>query len=362
MQNEMESPPTGETGAFGEKEQEISKPKSKTVWIILAVVIILAIGVGAGYFLTKNNGEKISDENIIPMEKNIDKKGVDPNQYSWSTMKEGPYKDKVSYATGKSLTSWTDSKKILVEHASVPDVVYKDNVLYIYFVDVSKDGIPEQLGLIKSADKGKTWSEKVNIKIDGLGDKVAVDPAPFLLDDGRIRLYYFDISKTMTEGTKDNSMYSAVSSDGINFKEESGVRFKYDSIYDPDVIKVGDSWRMYVGYAAINNEPKVISATSADGLKFEYEGMALDKNSIPNAVFENNTYYLFTGGINISTSKDGKTFTQTSNRFDPGKLAADPGVAKIGEGEYFMVYKTKDFENSQGTTPANPTPNNNPMN
>lgn len=68
--------------------------------------------------------------------------------------------------------------------------------------------------------------------------------------------------------------------------------------------------------------------------------LALTGGGIPDVVLENGTYYLFTGGIDISTSADGKTFTKTTSRFDSGGLTADPGVVKLPNGEYFMIYKT----------------------
>ncbi|MCL5410908.1 MAG: hypothetical protein M1324_03610 [Patescibacteria group bacterium] len=333
-------------------DSEVKKQKKGFWWIWILVIPILVIAGVVWYLGTiKKEAEKTVDTttaNSVGQTKNSNDK-KNQNQYNWSTMDKGPYRDKVSYATGTSLTSWTNSNKILAEHASVPDAIVKDGIIQIYFVDVSEDGKAERIGHLQSSDNGKSWSDKSIISIKGLGDKVAVDPSPYLLDDGKIRLYYFDISKTMSEGLENNAMYSAISTDGINFTEEEGVRFKYRAIFDPDVIKVGGVWRMYVG----TDDQKVLSATSSDGLTFTYEGVALSDGAIPNVVYENNIYYLFTGtgGISISTSKDGKTFTKTSNRFDSGGLTADPGVVKLGENNYFMVYKTAD-------SMSKPTPQN----
>lgn len=324
-------------------EQVISNKNKSYLWFwILAVLVLVASGVF--WFLGSHKNDKtagsltsgIDEKNEIAGTKKG--KPADPNQYNWSTMSQGPYHDRVSYATGTSLTKWTDAGKILAEHASVPDAIVNDKIIHLYFVDVTEDGKPEQIGHLSSSDNGVTWGAKTIVTIEGLGNKAAVDPAPFLLDDGRIRLYYFDISTTKTGGTKNNTIYSAISTDGINFVEEAGTRFTYADIYDPDVIKVDGIWRMYVGTAS----QKVLSATSTDGLSFTYEGVAFSGGSIPNVVYENGTYYLFTGGIEISTSKDGKTFTKTADRFDSGKLTADPGVAKLGENSYFMTYKTDD--------------------
>jgi hypothetical protein len=268
----------------------------------------------------------------------------DPIRYSWSTMNEGPYHDRISYATSTDLLNWRDSGKIIAQHASVPDVLYRDGKLYVYFVDVTTDGYAERIGVLISADAGKTWGEREFVSIKGIGQKAGVDPSPYLLDDGRIRLFYFDIAEARKPESKGrlikNKIYSAISDDGINFIEEEGIRLEHEGIYDPTVIKISENlWRMYVGN---QDGQKVFSAISTDGLEFKYEGIAFTGGAIPDVIFEYGKYYLFTGGVNIATSEDGITFKGTGKRFDSGKLTADPGVVKIGENNFFMVYKTKE--------------------
>ena len=338
------------------EQQPITSPsnsKSTLLWVVIIVLVLVVIAAAVYIFgLKKSDSSKdlaMQTEDSITGDdaSSSSKKPAKEEEFLWSKMDKGPYHDSISYATGVSLTSWKDSDKVLAEHASVPDVLLKEGVLYIYFVDVSEDGKPEQIGLLKSSDNGTTWGQKQIINISGLGSKIAVDPAPYLMEDGRIRLYYFDISTTKTEGLQNNAIYSAISDDGVNFTQETGTRFKYPAIFDPCVIKIGDVWRMYVG----TDDQKVLSATSSDGLIFDYEGVALTGGAIPNVVYENGTYYLFTGGIDISTSKDGKTFTKTSSRFDSGALTADPGVVKLGDKNYFMTYKTKPLETAVGPAP-----------
>lgn len=267
------------------------------------------------------------------------------NQYNWSTMNEGPYNDQISFATGTDLLNWTDTQEVLCEHCSVGDAVYKDGVIYFYFVDVSTDGIKEQVGLITSEDNAQTWSDKQIIEIEGLGNKAAVDPAPFITDDGKIRLYYFDIeegrsNKTPSYVPMQTKIYSAISDDGINFSEEDGVRFKFSGIFDPDVIKVDNAYRMYVGNTS---GQQVLSASSEDGLNFSYEGIAYNGSAIPEAFYDGEQYYLYTGGIEIATSADGKEFAKTENRFESeiDKHTADPSVIQLDDESYILFYKTK---------------------
>lgn len=264
-------------------------------------------------------------------------------EYQWSTSKQGPYRDRVSYATGSDPLTWTDSGRILAEHASVPGAVVKDGEIFVYFVDVSEDGKAEQLGLIRSRDDGKTWTEKQIITIQGVGSRVPVDPAPFLLDDGRIRLYYYDIdwSRSVLLQPSVNMVYSAISADGVQFTQEEGKRIALpDGAVDPDIVKVGDTWLLYAGDPERN---LVYWADSGDGRDFTYEGIVYQGGAVPDVFYENGTYYLYTAGIEIATSRDGENFTKTGKRFgsslDP--LTADPSVVKLGEGRYLLFYKTK---------------------
>ncbi|NQV13112.1 MAG: exo-alpha-sialidase [Parcubacteria group bacterium] len=274
----------------------------------------------------------------------------DCQRYNWPN-REGPYNNKISYATGTDLLSWTDSEETIAEHASVPGAVYRDGIIYVYFVDVSEECYPEALGLIKSTDNGATWSAKETAYIKDLGTKVTADPAPILLDDGRIRIYYFDISATPEPG-EDFKIYSAISQDGVNFIQEDGIRFSNPGTLDPDVIKVGATWRLYTG--DIEND-STISATSTDGLNFTKEGTAFSGGAVPDVFYQDDTYYLYTAGINIATSPDGKSFTDTGKSFrtQMGVITADPSVIELDDESYLMLYKYQEGA-PQGPGPGEP--------
>jgi len=299
--------------------------------LMLIVVVLMMI---SSVFLAGCN------ENTPPSDNN---KMNDDGQYDWSKMDGGPYGDSVSYATSTDLLNWIDSGEILASHASVPGAIYKDGVIYLYFVDFSQDGIAERTGLLKSEDNGTTWSDITYVVWSGVGDKVPVDPCPFVLDDGSIRIYYFDIEEGRSDisAGKLNKIYSATSSDGINFAQDSGVRFSNIDVYDPDVIKVDDTWHMYVGNL---EENKVVSATSSNGLDFTEEGTAYSGGVVPDVFYKDDLFYLYTVGIDISTSTDGSTFTKTSYRFESSinPLTADPSVIELDDGTYMMFYKTRE--------------------
>jgi hypothetical protein len=322
----------------------------KIFYIVIPIIILTIIASFAIFFKYFFRGGK-QIKNINETTTNIPTKETDSknvkifnsNQFNWSTMTEGPYYDKVTYATSTDLINWTASSVILAEHASVPGAVIKDGVIYAYFVDVSENGLPEQLGMVSSSDNGKTWTNRQILTIDGLQNRAPADPNPVLLDDGQIRLYYFDINEARLNKPENNikptnKIYSAVSSNGINFRQEEGVRFQRQEIFDPDVNLFNGLWYLYGGDAEGN---KVIVATSRDGLTFEEKGVAYTGGAVPDVFKTDSQYYLFTAGIDIAISSDPFLFSRSGKFFRDFQypITADPSVVELKDKNYLMIYK-----------------------
>lgn len=312
---------------------------------IVLIIAVLALGIFIGFVFLLGDEEESCGSAANPCPSSVPTAPRD--LYGWSTANQGPYEDRISYATSSDLVVWKDSGVILADHASVPGAVVKDGTVYLYFVDVSTDGIPERLGLRTSTDGGTTWSAKQFIRLEGAGNRVPVDPAPLLLEDGRIRLYYVDIAplRQPLSGVTLTDVYSAVSADGVTFTQEPGQRFSHIAGFDPDVVKVGDTWRMYVGDPGANT---VFSAVSDDGLTFTLEpstdvGEAYVGGSVPDVWFENGTYTMFVAGIDVAASADGKTFVKTPYGFHStlGGMTADPSVVQLPDNSYVLFYKNK---------------------
>lgn len=103
------------------KNQDISSEQSQSpqqypwIWIIV-IIILLAVAAGAFYFLTKNSSDDkgtMVTGNYIEMPDLDRPKKDSKQQYNWSTMQQGPYKDKISWATSTDLLKWTDQQTIL---------------------------------------------------------------------------------------------------------------------------------------------------------------------------------------------------------------------------------------------------------
>jgi hypothetical protein len=118
---------------------------------------------------------------------------------------------------------------------------------------------------------------------------------------GKYRMYYS--AEPETPGFK-GQVYSAVSSDGIKWTEESGTRMEWTTF--PSVIKLPDGkYRMY-----FQNQNVIKSATSSDGISWTQEpgtrvdatnsvGLALDNVAAPTIAKIGNEYVMvYRGDIN----------------------------------------------------------------
>ena len=102
----------------------------------------------------------------------------------------------------------------------------------------------------------------------------------------RFRLYFHSYSHPLLMAPDaENHIVSAVSSDGLSFVEEPGVRIAQDgplqtfAVYAPEVVRLGSGgWRMY--YAGWQTDPvlgRIFSATSQDGLAWARDaGVSVD--------------------------------------------------------------------------------------
>ena len=93
-------------------------------------------------------------------------------------------------------------------------------------------------------------------------------------DEVGYRLYFHRNKLGGTEAEQRSDIMSAVSTDGLTFEEETGVRITQETelesgtVYAPEVLRLGDgTYRMY--YAGWTKDPvrgRILSATSNDGL------------------------------------------------------------------------------------------------
>jgi hypothetical protein len=248
------------------------------------------------------------------------------------------FKDQVFYATSADGLAWSVGT-LLSEKASVPEVIRTSKgVIWAYWVDFSTATGPstEKIGVARSGD-GKAWEKLGMVQFSNIGNIVPVDPDVIELDDGRLRMYFYDIAVREIE----HPIYSALSSDGINYLLEPGVRFKAENIYDPDVIRLKDGrYRMY-----LNNDGRITSAASSDGLVFTADGgMRLQERGagVPGSIVLADgsiRLYACVKGISAYKSADGLNFDLERESVIRGSgVLCDPSVTAMLNG-YLMLYK-----------------------
>jgi hypothetical protein len=226
--------------------------------VVIGVIIVIVLAVGLGYFF-------LAVQKPVPPENTPSGPfpSYSPTTSSTMTTTPGPpgLPHRVLSAASTDGLVWVKDNRIVSDRASVPDAVFDGENIRVYFakwgvrVAISRDGV--------------NWQEKeVSISDipEGMG---AVDPDVVLLPDGTYRMYYYE--NPMGEGDPamipgPHSIYVATSEDGINFRREREV-YARERITDPDVIQMGDIWRMFVSEGG-----RTTSAVSRDdGWSFTFE-------------------------------------------------------------------------------------------
>jgi len=237
---------------------------------------------------------------------------------------------------------------------ALPDGTYR-----MYYTDIDSGGI---LSAISS--DGLNWTKENGVRIangeQGSAEEIAADPTVIQLDDGNYRMYYSGKTGPGGPNTAVNRIYSAISSDSLNWQKE-GLRV--ESVGTPDkgwasvseIVRTFDRrYRLYyVGNAVFRPyyEDYIVSAISDDGLNFTREGIVAGlppQAHDPSVItFSNGTYWLFYAygnGIYAARSTDGRNFTPDpgaivvpGGTYDPW-MAIDPAVILFADGTYRVYY------------------------
>ena len=158
-----------------------------------------------------------------------------------------------------------------------PDVIpLPDGRLRMYFEARTADRPTTILSAI--SEDGLLWQPEPGVRFGDDTWSYGTPRCLYLEDDApstpRLRLYFHRYTFPLVSGIEaGNVIISAVSSDGLMFREEEGVRIAQEteretgSVYAPEVVRLGDgSYRMY--YSGWSDEIRggVFTATSRDGL------------------------------------------------------------------------------------------------
>ncbi|NRA17506.1 MAG: hypothetical protein HRU04_18610 [Oceanospirillaceae bacterium] len=247
--------------------------------------------------------------------------------------------------------------------------------------------IEASYGYILSAvsKDGLNWSKEPGIRIDVHGPNAThrvLCPDVIPLPDGRWRMYF-----EASECDRPTSILSAVSTDGLQWAPEEGVRIAHSewSFGSPRCIHVGSSekleeleYRLYfhhysfpmrTGLGAHNH---IISAVSKDGLKFEIEpGIRIAQESqeresyavyAPEIIrLADSSYRMYysgwsdkiRGGIFSASSLDGLNFIKDAgpvldlDRSLDSRMLSEPCVINLNDGRCRMYYEAEDQDGTR---------------
>lgn len=233
-------------------------------------------------------------------------------------------------------------------------IVLPDNTYRMYY---NSGPDPDHLSIFSAiSSDGLAWTKESGVMIEN-----GFCPAIIQLDNGSYRMIY-----DLQEGQPPNAhlwFVSAISTDGLIWEKESGIRLEsegapdYGAISVPEIIELPDGrYRMYYVGDMFNKGPEenqntVRCAISSDnGWTWEREtisGIPAQRMDPDVIVLSDGTYRMFytvappgreeEGGIYSAISSDGLTWTKEEGARLAGGIY-DPDVVELPDGTYRMYY------------------------
>ncbi|MCE3229458.1 MAG: hypothetical protein K0S32_4009 [Bacteroidetes bacterium] len=255
--------------------------------------------------------------------------------------------------------NWTN-KTLFQDSSGVPSVVqHSTGTLYCAFqwfpapAFTPSNTAWDKIAIKKSTDGGLTWGQPTVAVMSGYPSTYlrGFDPTLAIADNGQIRMY-FSGSKTSPLIGLDSTvhMYSGISSDGVNYTWEPGVRVLVDDsvTIDPAVHKLGSTWH----YTAPRGMPSAgaFHFISNDGLAWtRTTTIASDAshNWTGNLMMDGTTMKFYgtpspQGGLVwMKSTTDAyiwSGYTNCNGATTSTGINADPAVIKLGANNYMMIY------------------------
>lgn len=258
----------------------------------------------------------------------------------------GPASHVIISAQATDLRQFTYEPGVRVPCASVEaPVALPDGRVLLYYVDAA----PTLWGQLETTNVAVS-EDGLNFQALGLtiADspwRKALDPAPLLLPDGRIRLYFYGCQGDPGQAG-DHVVASAISTDGVHFTYE-GEALRAPGLVDPDVFVHDGVFHMLV-YA----QGGTLAATSTDGLRFQQAGWftpgwgTTRPLDLPDGRLALFAFQQFTGpqganSVGWFSSRDGTNWQQEAERVTwapAGWQVTDPHVVRTAAG-YRMYLK-----------------------
>ncbi|HEY0912601.1 MAG TPA: Hint domain-containing protein, partial [Bradyrhizobium sp.] len=199
---------------------------------------------------------------------------------------------------------------------------------FAYFVNGSETaGSENSLMRVEQMPNG-SWSAPVAITIDGAAAINDVDPSVVALPNGQyLMMYDTFVANALTDT---NHLYTAISSDGVNFSDpQMVVQNTSGAFADPTLIQLGDgSFLMAVtAFPGGGGSPAVDLYTSPDGRSYTPTGVSLLGLTSPQLELQpNGDLVLFSNGGNGQNGIISEISTDGGQTWSP-----QPGVSLAGD-------------------------------
>ena len=236
--------------------------------------------------------------------------------------------------------SYKQISKNVLKAASVPDAVNFNGKNLIYYVN-GGGGYEKHSIYVSELTRNGTSSKVIGpIKIDGKIVKDAVDPDLIVMPNGKLRLFYYVGYYTVpVKEPKPNKIYSAISSDGINFKSE-GTMVSLKNPTDPTVAMLKDgSFLLAVPQGEKSQINLYTSKTGYNFKKLKTISGGIPELSVRSDGTINLTYQ--EKDMVLQTSVDGgKTWVKSSRNLLKGAPtgSSSPSILKLKGKESLMYY------------------------
>ena len=261
-------------------------------------------------------------------------------------------------------TNGVAQRLAVFERAGVPTLArWKDRLIAAHQHFPEDDNANfDKVAVHFSPDEGRTWTPPQVIQLQGLpeGMRSPFDPTLVPLPDGRIRLYFTSVRGRRIEEHRP-AIYSAISTNGIDYLFEPGARFAVEGrpVIDCAVALHKGVFHLYApdngtrmpGGPPDKERPEEqpgagtgYHATSNDGLKFTREADVTIAGArfrwLGNAQSDGSVITFYgtadgPGGRWMATSKDGANW-KLEERAVRG-AGPDPGAVKLRDGSLVVV-------------------------
>jgi hypothetical protein len=194
-----------------------------------------------------------------------------------------------------------------------------------------------------SYNNGSTWTQPLPIVVNGLPSNYQrpFDPTIVITPEKTIRIFFSSSIGTPPIGLDASvNTYSAISSNGIDYDFEPNARFDHPTgkVIDPAATIFNGVWQ----YTAPIGAPQdgAYHCTSTDGINF-IQGADLPSDNAHNwtgNMLVDGGLLLFYGSGPIiwrNSSTDGNSWSGYTNT---NIMGGDPGIVKLADGTYLMVY------------------------